>query len=112
MQAFRLPEDEFFPAAGQGAIGLEIRAGDEISLAYAKAINHLETWTKVTAEREFLRLLDGGCHTPVGVYSRLDGDTIRLFARVFPDEGGTPRIGEAKGTDPIKVALELFNSLT
>jgi hydroxymethylbilane synthase len=112
VQAFRLPESEFFPAAGQGAIGLEIRAGDEKSLAYARAINHPATWTKVTAEREFLRLLDGGCHTPVGVYSHLDGDTIRLFARVFPDEGGIPRIGEANGTDPITVALELFNSLT
>lgn len=110
--ASRLPENEFFPAAGQGAIGLEIRAGDADSLAFVKAINHPETWTKVTAEREFLRLLDGGCHTPVGVYSYLDGAEISLFARVFPDEGGTPRIGEAKGTDPIKTALQLFNSLT
>ncbi len=110
--ATRLPESEFFPAAGQGAIGLEIRAGDEESLSFAKAINHPETWTKTTAEREFLRLLEGGCHTPVGVYSHLNGTEISLFARVFPDEGGTPRTGEAKGTDPIKVALELFNSLT
>jgi len=110
--ATRLPESEFFPAAGQGAIGLEIRNGDAETLAFAKALIHPETWTMVTAEREFLRLLDGGCHTPVGVYSYLDGDVISLFARVFPDEGGTPRIGEARGTDPIKVALELFNSLT
>lgn len=110
--ATRLSESEFFPAAGQGAIGLEIREGDVESLAFAKAINHPETWTKATAEREFLRLLDGGCHTPVGVYAYLDGDMISLFARVFPEEGGTPRVGEAKGTDPIKVALELFNSLT
>lgn len=110
--ASRLPENEFFPAAGQGAIGLEIRAGDADSQAFVKAISHPETWTKVSAEREFLRLLDGGCHTPVGVYSYLDGAEISLFARVFPDEGGTPRIGEAKGTDPIKTALELFNSLT
>lgn len=110
--ATRLPESEFFPAAGQGAIGLEIRNGDGESLAFAQALIHPETWTKVTAEREFLRLLDGGCHTPVGVYSHLEGRQITLFARVFPEEGGTPRIGEATGTDPIKTALELFNSLT
>lgn len=109
--ATRLAESEFFPAAGQGAIGLEIRAGDEQAKAFAEAINHQETWTKVTAEREFLRLLDGGCHTPVGVYSRLEGGTIRLFARVFPEEGGTPRIGQASGTDPIQTAHELFHSL-
>ena len=109
--ASRLPEDEFFPAAGQGAIGLEIRDGDDESSLYAAAINHAQTWTKVTAEREFLRLLDGGCHTPVGVYSHLDGAEISLFARVFPDEGGTPKISQAKGNDPIATALELFTSL-
>ena len=109
--ATRLPENEFFPAAGQGAIGLEIRGDDDIALGYAKAINHAETWRKVSAEREFLRLLDGGCHTPVGVYSHLDGGAISLYARVFPEEGGKPRVGEAQGTDPIQTALELFQSL-
>ena len=107
----RLEESEFFPAAGQGAIGLEIRDGDEESLTIARAINHGPTWKKVTAEREFLRLLDGGCHTPVGVYSFLKGEEIHLFARVFPDEGGQPRTGQAEGPDPIATALELFQSL-
>ena len=109
--AHRLPENEFFPAAGQGAIGLEVRADDAESQAFAESICHADTWTKVTAEREFLRLLDGGCHTPVGVYSFLEEGVISLFARVFPEEGGTPKTGEAKGTDPIAVAHELFKSL-
>ncbi|MBC7979433.1 MAG: hydroxymethylbilane synthase, partial [Armatimonadetes bacterium] len=108
--AVRLPENEFYPAAGQGAIGLEIRSGDAV-LAFATAISHPETWRKITAEREFLRLLDGGCHTPVGVYSQLSGEVIRLFARVFPEAGGRPRIGQAEDVDPIAVALQLFNSL-
>jgi len=110
--ATSLAESEFYPAAGQGAIGLEIRAGDAVAQAFAEAINHPQTWTKVTAEREFLRLLDGGCHTPVGVYSHLEGGVISLFARVFPEEGGAPRIGQASGTDPIQTAHELFHSLT
>lgn len=109
--ATSLAESEFYPAAGQGAIGLEIRAGDAVAQAFAEAINHPQTWTKVTAEREFLRLLDGGCHTPVGVYSHLEGGVISLFARVFPEEGGAPRIGQASGTDPIQTAHELFHSL-
>lgn len=109
--AVRLAEEEFFPAAGQGAIGLEIRAEDEGAGAFARAINHEDTWVRVGAEREFLRLLDGGCHTPVGVYSRLEGGEICLWARVFPDEGGRPRVGEARGSDPVAVALELFQSL-
>ena len=110
--AHRLPESEFFPAAGQGAIGLEIRADDAESQAFAESICHAETWTKVTAEREFLRLLDGGCHTPVCVYSFLKDGEISLFARVFPEEGGTPKTGQAKGADPISVARELFESLS
>jgi hydroxymethylbilane synthase len=111
VHCMRLPEDVFFPAAGQGAIGLEIRQGDSRALALAKAIGHGETWTKVTGEREFLRLLDGGCHTPVGVYSQLEGSQLQLHARVFPEEGGTPKVGHASGTDPISTALELFKSL-
>lgn len=108
----RLDESEFFPAAGQGAIGLEVRAGDAPSRVFAETIGHRETWLRITAEREFLRLLDGGCHTPVGVYSSISGDEILLKARVFPEEGGTPTSGEARGTDPFTLALELFNSLS
>ncbi len=112
--ATRLTEKEFFPAAGQGAIGLEVRASDTASISAAEAIGHRETWLRITAEREFLRLLDGGCHTPVGVYSTLSAaGEIHLHARVFPEAGnGEPKTGEARGTDPISTALELFNSLT
>jgi hydroxymethylbilane synthase len=108
----RLAEDQFFPAAGQGAIGLEVRTGDTRSQRLAESIGHPETWMRITAEREFLRLLDGGCHTPVGVYSAIANGEITLAARVFPEAGGTPRTGIARGTDPISLALELFNSLS
>lgn len=108
----RLEESEFFPAAGQGAIGLEVRAGDAPSQVRAESIGHRDSWLRITAEREFLRLLDGGCHTPVGVYSSITNGEISLSARVFPEEGGTPRTGSASGTDPISLALELFNSLS
>jgi hydroxymethylbilane synthase len=108
----RLPESEFFPAAGQGAIGLEVRATDFHGRVFAESIGHRDTWLRITAEREFLRLLDGGCHTPVGVFSAIQDGVISLHARVFPDAGGTPRSGEAQGTDPISLALELFNTLS
>jgi hydroxymethylbilane synthase len=108
----RLNEDTFFPAAGQGAIGLEVRSGDGPSRVLAETIGHPQSWLRITAEREFLRLLDGGCHTPVGVYSSISNGEIHLKARVFPEAGGTPKCGEAHGTDPISIALELFNSLS
>jgi len=113
LTATRLPEEEFFPAAGQGAIGLEIRADDDTSRQLAESIGDEATWKRITAEREFLRLLDGGCHTPVGVFSSLDGDTIRMKARVFAEDeqDGEPTTGEASGSDPLAVAKALFEGL-
>jgi len=110
--AQRLDETVFYPAAGQGAIGFEIRAEDNRSRVYAESICHADTWLKITAEREFLRLLDGGCHTPVGVFSSLADGELHLQARVFPEEEGEPRVGEARGSDPFAVAQALYESLT
>jgi len=110
----RLDESEFFPAAGQGAIGLEIRSEDASSRVHAETIGHRPTWLRITAEREFLRLLDAGCHTPVGVFSTLIDDELHLQARVFPESGGPPRIGSCRGpaNTPLIVALNLFQSLS
>ncbi|MGA0846916.1 MAG: hydroxymethylbilane synthase, partial [Luteolibacter sp.] len=109
--AIRLEESEFYPAAGQGAIGLEIRASDSSTRALVESINHGETWTRITAEREFLRLLEAGCHTPVGVASSLHAHQIHLRTRVFPEQGGNPKTSEAVGDDPLATAYELFQSL-
>lgn len=111
LMASRLEEEAFFPAAGQGAIGLEIRADDTQSRAHAETIGDAATWIRICAEREFLRLLDGGCHTPVGVFSTLVNGILHLKARVFPEQGGKPRSSEATGTDPIAVAQQLYQSL-
>lgn len=113
LHALRLPENEFYPAAGQGAVGLETRAADSVSRELVRSINHHETWLRVTAEREFLRLLEGGCSTPVGVFTHLEGDVLAMSARVFPDAGGTPRTAHASGPaeHPLAVALELFEAL-
>ena len=106
-----LPEDFFFPAAGQGAIGFEIRKGDQAAAALVAGILDAATFTRVRAEREFLRLLEGGCSTPVGVFTSIDQSVLKMDARVFPDEGGTPRVAKASGGDPLEVARELFESL-
>ncbi len=107
-----LAEDAFLPAAGQGAIAYEIRAGDDAAREAVAAINDADTLLMVTAEREFLRLLDGGCHTPVGVFTRLEDGVLAMIGRVFPEEGGAPREGSARGTEPLEVARELFESLS
>jgi hydroxymethylbilane synthase len=108
-----LDEEVFFPAAGQGAIGLEIRAADTAMRACCEAISHHETMTCVTAEREFLRLLEGGCHTPVGVFCHLHGAVLEMKARVFPEQGGEPQSAVVSGdaSTPHEVAALLFEHL-
>lgn len=109
-----LDEAEFFPAASQGAIGLELRADDPWMREIVQVITHPQTFVRVTAEREFLRLLDAGCHTPVGVYSILDSGSLRMSARVFPEQGGDPQLASAEGRadDPLAVAGKLFATLS
>ncbi len=106
-----LPERNFFPAAGQGAVGLEIRRGDDEAGEIIDALNHLDTWNCVTAEREFLRLLDAGCSTPIGVWSTLTGEHMEMGARVFPENPGSPRKSRASGVVPLEVAQQLFDNL-
>jgi hydroxymethylbilane synthase len=55
------------PAAGQGAIALEVLEKSSAIRDLLRAVNHPDTWFCVRAEREFLRLLGGGCEVPIGV---------------------------------------------
>jgi len=108
-----LEEQVFYPAAGQGAIGLEIRRDDAWMKEVVERIGHEDTILRVSAEREFLRLLDAGCHTPVGVFSALENDDLSMSARVFPEAGGEPRLATVRGSRlaPLEVAKQLFETL-
>lgn len=108
-----LDEQVFYPAAGQGAIGLEIRREDGWMKQVVESIGHGDTFLRVSAEREFLRLLDAGCHTPVGVFSSLEKDDLIMSARVFPEAGGEPRLSSVRGSrqSPLEVAKQLFETL-
>jgi hydroxymethylbilane synthase len=66
-----LPFEVSLPAIGQGAIGIECRADDEVINEIVGALNHKETSIAVRAERAFLRKLDGGCQVPIAAYARI-----------------------------------------
>ncbi len=106
----------FLPAAGQGCVGIEVRKGDETTISYALEICHQPTFQRITAEREFLRLLNGGCHTPVGVATQIFGDKLLMEGIVFPEgeEILEPSQSEASGRadQPIEVAAKLFAGLS
>jgi hydroxymethylbilane synthase len=73
-----IPADISLHAVGQGALGIECRAGDEQILALIKTLEHAPTAACCLAERAFLRELEGGCQVPIGVNTVLEGDTLTL----------------------------------
>ena len=81
--------EEFLPAVGQGAIGIETRADDSTTRALVAAIDDADTATALAAERAFLAVLDGTCRTPIAGHARVSGDTVRfrgLIARIDGSE--------------------------
>ncbi len=66
----RLDPENFCPAAGQGALGIEIRSGDVETLAAVAFLDHADSRFAVTAERAALAALGGGCQVPIGIHCR------------------------------------------
>ena len=69
-----LSTDIMLPAAAQGALGIAARMDDDEVCDLLRPINVRETEVCVTAERAFLRKLDGSCHTPIGALATLGVD--------------------------------------
>lgn len=83
-----LDEDEFLPAASQGAVGIEVRSDKKEELSFLNDLNCIETQLCVSAEREALRVLDGSCHTPIAALARLGGENrMWLVVRIVSLDG-------------------------
>ena len=85
-RALILEPEEMLPCVGQGAIGIETRANDSEVAEICDRLNHTNTQQCVLAERTFLRVLGGGCQSPVGAYAHVLGHQLRLRAVVFEGE--------------------------
>ena len=77
----------FPPAPAQGAIGIEIRAGDARTAGIVRGLNHPPTATAVTAERALLGTLNGSCRTPIGAFTELSETSCTLHAQVLSPDG-------------------------
>ena len=67
----------FIPAGGQGILAIEGRPGSRAA-KLCEAISHEESWRCLLAEREVLRLLEAGCHEPIGVYCQAAGKELLI----------------------------------
>lgn len=100
-----LPEDEFLPAVGQGAIGIETRQGDERIAALIGAIHHAPTATALAAERAMLAALDGSCRTPIAGHARVADGRIALAGMILTPDGTTVHALEESAPAADAVAL-------
>ena len=82
-----LDVDEFIPAVGQGAIGIETRADDAATRTLVAAIGDGDTATALAAERAFLAVLDGSCRTPIGGHARVSNGAVRFRGIVAKPDG-------------------------
>ena len=103
----RLGPDVMLPAPGQGALAVTARADDAEAIAAVRAaVHHRATGLAVSAERAFLRRLEGGCQVPVAALAALadERDELRLHGRVIALDGS--RIVEGHRGGPVRVAEE------
>ncbi len=109
----RLDAEVVCPAAGQGALGIEIRKGDE---EMAEAVSFLEdcgTRFAVTAEREALAALGGGCQVPIGMHCRAlaGGQNFSILGVVADPEGNRVVRSAAIGNDAVTLGQALAADL-
>lgn len=78
-----LDEHIFLPAPGQGALCIQCRKNDKFILEILSSIHDKEAEELVLIEREFSRIFDGGCHTPMGCLAEKDEDIIRFKAILY-----------------------------
>lgn len=82
-----IANDIILPAVGQGAIAVEARSDDSNTLAILNHINHDFTATATTAERAFLRELEGGCQVPIAALARVEGQQLFIEGLVASLDG-------------------------
>jgi len=78
---------QMLPAAGQGALAVEVRADDGPLRRRLAALNHAPTWLAAHAERAVSRALGGSCSMPLAAYASWQGDTLSLRAALGNAQG-------------------------
>lgn len=101
----------FLPAIGQGALGIEVLANSEYS-NILKKLDNKEVRLTVEAERSFMRELNGGCHSVIGVYSEIKGNDLYMIGTFDVGNGNIVKkdiIGNKE--DNIKLGVELAKKI-
>ena len=105
--------DEFLPAVGQGAIGIEAREADARTRDILARIDHADTFIALSAERAFLAVLDGSCKTPIAGHVTVSGDAIAFRGLIARPDGAAAHDIAASGhrDDAIRICAEAGHAL-
>jgi hydroxymethylbilane synthase len=106
-----IPADVMCPAAGQGALGIEIRAGDSVTRKHLAFLDDAAARATTTCERALLNKLGGGCQVPIGAFAELRNGRLHLEA-IVADPDGTKVLRESRdGTDPVQLGESVGDTL-
>jgi hydroxymethylbilane synthase len=108
-----LPADLMMPAPGQGALGIQVRDGDQAAAEIAAAAGDPAARTAVSAERAMLKQLEGGCRLAAGALAQVVGDRLEMTAAVVSLDGR--RIiraqGSGAGAEAVAIGMALADAL-
>jgi hydroxymethylbilane synthase len=96
-----LSEEFMCPAAGQGALGIEIRAGDDAMRKHLAFLDDAAARATTTCERALLNKLGGGCQVPIGAFAEAHDGELQLTAIVARADGSVILRETQSGSDPI-----------
>lgn len=106
-----LEPDDFVPQVGQGAIAVECRADDRVTLRMLSAIEHRPSRRAVDAERAFLAELGGDCNLPAGAHATNPGGGVQLTG-LLASTDGTRLIRDTRGgRDPAMLGTAVARHL-
>ena len=99
------------PAAGQGALAIEIRAGDSATRQHLTFLDDVAARATTTCERALLNKLGGGCQVPIGAFAEVRNGRLHLEA-IVADPDGSKVLREAReGSDPVQLGESVGETL-
>jgi hydroxymethylbilane synthase len=105
-----IPAEIMCPAAGQGALGIEIRAGDSVTRQYLAFLDDAAARATTTCERALLHKLGGGCQVPIGASAEMRNGRLHLEGVVARPDGSRVLRESCDGDDPVQLG-ELVGDL-
>lgn len=106
-----LPVETMCPAAGQGALGIESRAGDAAVLEALAFLDDAAARTETACERALLGSLGGGCQVPIGANAKWHDGRLHLEAIVASPDGKSLLRESLDGTDPAQLGNQAAQKL-